>query len=246
MPFTISHAVLAVPIAKLSKNYIPIASLAIGCMTPDLIRLIINNDRNISHQWSSIIYPDVLIGVIFLLLWYVLYRPYLYKIFAIQDKLILSTRRAKIHFVALSLLGIILGIVTHLLWDSLTHADERTLLFYHQLAQPIHLFGIDTSVHMVLQLLSSIIPLPIIAVMMRHYYQQFHTDRRLIQKTLIIFNGLIIILVGSVFLMSTFNIDTLGLDPYHTLGDSLISFFKGAILTLTLLSGLDRVLKYRI
>jgi uncharacterized membrane protein len=32
MPFTISHAVLALPLAKLFKHQLPIAGLAIGCM----------------------------------------------------------------------------------------------------------------------------------------------------------------------------------------------------------------------
>ncbi len=40
MPFTISHAVIAPPIAKLSRNNLPIAALAIGSMTPDLYRLL--------------------------------------------------------------------------------------------------------------------------------------------------------------------------------------------------------------
>ena len=39
MPFTISHAVLAPPLAKLSGDRLPIAAIAIGCMTPDLHRL---------------------------------------------------------------------------------------------------------------------------------------------------------------------------------------------------------------
>ncbi|WP_416172827.1 DUF4184 family protein, partial [Escherichia coli] len=39
MPFTLSHAILAPPIAKLSDQRLPVAALAIGCMTPDLFRL---------------------------------------------------------------------------------------------------------------------------------------------------------------------------------------------------------------
>jgi hypothetical protein len=43
MPFTLSHAVLAPPLAKLSRHTLPTAALAIGCMVPDLIRLFIND-----------------------------------------------------------------------------------------------------------------------------------------------------------------------------------------------------------
>ena len=42
MPFTISHAVLAPPLSKLSGGRLPIAALAIGCMVPDLFRLFTN------------------------------------------------------------------------------------------------------------------------------------------------------------------------------------------------------------
>jgi hypothetical protein len=37
MPFTISHAVLAPPLAKLSGDRLPIAAIAIGSMTPIFI-----------------------------------------------------------------------------------------------------------------------------------------------------------------------------------------------------------------
>lgn len=243
MPFTISHAVLAVPLARLSRDRLPVAALAIGCMTPDLIRLIARDDCNISHQWSSILFPDVFIGIAFSLLWYILYRPYLYKIFAIQDKIQLTSMYKKLRFLGMSVVAIILGIVTHLLWDGLTHADARTLLFYKQLAQPIHIFGIDTSIHMVAQLLSSIIPLPIILVMILRYYRRYGTDSILVNRDAILLNGAIVLLVGCVFLIETFNIDTLASDPYHTIGDSIIYFFKGFMLALTTLSLFNQVQK---
>lgn len=243
MPFTISHAVLAVPLARLSQNRLPIAALAIGCMTPDLIRLITRDDRNISHQWSSILFPDLFIGIAFLLLWYLLYRPYLYKIFAIQDKIQLTSMYKKLRFLGMSVVAIILGIVTHLLWDGLTHADARTLLFYKQLAQPIHIFGIDTSIHMLVQLLSSVIPLPIIILMLTRYYRHYGTDSILINRNAILLNGMLILLVGCIFLIETFNTDILALDPYHAIGDGIISFSKGFMLALTVLSVFNQIQK---
>jgi len=46
MPFTISHAVLAPPLAKLSGDRLPIAAIAIGSMTPDLYRLFTQANSN--------------------------------------------------------------------------------------------------------------------------------------------------------------------------------------------------------
>ena len=77
MPFTLSHAVLAPPIAKITRYKLPIGALAIGCMTPDLVRLFTDENVTISHEWAGLIIPDLLLGLIFCVLWYVLYRPVL-------------------------------------------------------------------------------------------------------------------------------------------------------------------------
>ena len=62
MPFTISHAVLAPPISKLTGHALPVAALAIGCMVPDLYRLFTQENSNTTHLWTSIIHPDLWIG----------------------------------------------------------------------------------------------------------------------------------------------------------------------------------------
>ena len=49
MPFTISHAVLAPPISKLTGHALPVAALAIGCMVPDLYRLFTQENSNTTH-----------------------------------------------------------------------------------------------------------------------------------------------------------------------------------------------------
>ena len=59
MPFTLSHAVLAPPIAKLTGNRLPIAALAIGTMTPDLYRLMVQTEIHLNHQFKGIINPDL-------------------------------------------------------------------------------------------------------------------------------------------------------------------------------------------
>ncbi|ENU25615.1 hypothetical protein F992_03359 [Acinetobacter modestus] len=65
MPFTLSHAVLAPPLSKLSKGHLPVAALAIGCMTPDLHRLFTQETIALTHQWSGILFPNLPIGLFF-------------------------------------------------------------------------------------------------------------------------------------------------------------------------------------
>ncbi len=66
MPFTISHAVIAPPLSKLSRNTLPVAALAIGSMTPDLYRLFTMQSGMLTHQWKGLIYPNLTLGLIFL------------------------------------------------------------------------------------------------------------------------------------------------------------------------------------
>lgn len=239
MPFTISHAVLAPPLARLSRGRLPIAALAIGCMVPDLIRFFVDNENNASHQWSALIYPNMFIGLFFSTLWYVFYRPMLYQFFALQDQIHLPTWRAKAGFVCMLLLAILLGTATHLLWDGFTHADARTLFLYDQLSKNIQIAQYRISVHMLLQLLSSAIPLPIIGYMIYRYAQQYRVISQAKQYGAVILLGVVMCGWGV-----SETIRDLGWahwqhwreDPYHTVGDTLVAFFKGAWLGLTLSS----------
>ena len=119
MPFTISHAVLAPPLAKLSGDRLPIAAIAIGSMTPDLYRLFTQANSNTTHYWTSLIHPDLWIGLSFCVLWYALLRPCFYRFLGIQHELRLSSMLRFFKFSVAVILAILLGTATHLLWDGL-------------------------------------------------------------------------------------------------------------------------------
>ena len=84
MPFTISHVVLAPPISKLTGYRLPISALAIGCMVPDLVRLFTSEDIHSTHLWSAWLYPNLLIGLGFCLLWYLIFRPACFRFLGIH------------------------------------------------------------------------------------------------------------------------------------------------------------------
>ncbi|ENU25078.1 hypothetical protein F993_00468 [Acinetobacter proteolyticus] len=171
MPFTLSHAVLAPPLSKLSKGHLPLAALAIGCMTPDLYRLFTQENINLTHQWAGLLFPNLPIGLFFCLLWYLIYRPVIYRILGIQHPLNLHSFDHALSFLFMNCLGISIGIATHLIWDGLTHLDFRTFAFKEILAQNISLLGFHYPLHFVLQIGSSIIALPFLMKMCWHYYK---------------------------------------------------------------------------
>ncbi|WP_445116472.1 DUF4184 family protein [Acinetobacter sp. WZC-1] len=172
MPFTISHAVLAPPLARLSGNRLPVAALAIGCMTPDLYRLFTTDDVHLTHQWSGLIIPNLLIAAGFCLLWYGLYRTAIFRFLGLHQPLNLTSLNQIAGFILSTLLASLIGIATHLLWDGLTHSDFRTIAFADLLDRHISLWGQPYPVHRILQIASSVIALPFLAWMCVHYYQQ--------------------------------------------------------------------------
>ena len=176
MPFTLSHAVLAPPLSKLSRGHLPIAALAIGCMTPDLYRLFTTETIALTHQWSGILFPNLPIGLCFCLLWYLLYRPVIYRFLGISHPLKIKSFDETVAFILMCCLAIILGTATHLIWDGLTHLDFRTFAFQDTLAQNISLGNVHYPLHFILQIASSILSLPFLLWMCLNYYQTYKQD----------------------------------------------------------------------
>lgn len=176
MPFTLSHAVVAPPIAHLSRNFLPIAAVAIGSMLPDFYRLFTTQEGGFSHSWPAILHPNFMIGLGFCLLWYWLYRPVLYQLFDLEDPLPILSIGDAIKFSLGCSIGLVLGNALHILWDGLTHLDSRTWILHDFLAQSVQLFGHEVVLHVILQLSCSAISLPILAWMMWRYRKQHHME----------------------------------------------------------------------
>ena len=193
MPFTLSHAVLAPVLSKLSKDQLPIAALAIGCMTPDLYRLFTIESISLTHEWSGLLFPNLPIGLFFCLLWYLLYRPVIYRVLAIQHSLNIQSFDQFIAFSLMSCIAVVLGAATHLVWDGLTHLDFRTFAFETILAENISLLGTHYPLHFILQIASSILTLPILVWMCFRYHQAY-------KQNCVVPNGIKLFVLSSLFL----------------------------------------------
>lgn len=184
MPFTISHAVIAPPIAKLTGYRLPISALAIGSMTPDLYRLFTSESYDVSHQWSGIIIPNFLIGLFFCLLWYLIWRPMIFPLIGIHKPIPIVSFDHALGFILSVIIALVVGISTHLIWDGLTHSDFRTFAFDGFLNQPVTFMGHIYPMHRILQIGTSVLALPFMLWMAAHYYlkyQQAHPVSRKIK-----------------------------------------------------------------
>ena len=176
MPFTLSHAVLAPPLSRLTGGRLPTAALAIGCMVPDLFRLFTAERSNVTHLWSALIHPDLWIGLGFCLLWYLIYRPVIYRLSGIQHPLNIESFKSAIQFLIGVIAAVLVGTATHIIWDGLTHHDFRSFAFQDFLAQSVQ-WGTQTyPMHRILQIGSSILALPFLLWMSLNYYQTYKQD----------------------------------------------------------------------
>lgn len=239
MAFTISHAVLAPIIAKLAKNHLPIAALVLGCMAPDLYRLFTTKHYFEPHQWQSVFTVTLWIGLAFCALWYSLYRPVIYRFFALNDDLNLSNISRFFVFICMNAIAVVIGICTHLIWDGLTHVDFRTFAFHDFLSQKVWLFHHTYPMHRILQIGSSIIALPFIIWTSWHYYQK-HQQHLPVNKTIHFWRVAIFSTALSIGLFSFFDyirhipIQYLQSGLYEITGRSLNEFGQGFMLTFSL------------
>ena len=250
MPFTLSHAVLAPPIAKLSGGRLPIGALAIGCMVPDLYRLLVKKEILLNHQWHGIFHPDLWVGLLFCFLWYGLYRPMIFQAIGISNPLKLHSLTAILKFFIRLVIAVLIGTATHIIWDGLTHLDFRTFAFRDFLAQPVTLFQHVYPMHNVLQIGCSFLALPFLIWMAIHYiltYKQHHP----VSNRMKIFSVLVICascLAGIVYYF--YQIKLTGLIPqkmnlYSYMGFLIKTFTQGALDCFSAFACLFLILKYK-
>ena len=248
MPFTISHAVLAPPISKLTGNRLPIAALAIGSMVPDLFRLFTNANYNGSHQWSGLIFPNLLLGLVFCFLWYVLYRPMMFAFFGLHKPLNLHGINQCCGFMLSLMIAIVVGTSTHILWDGLTHVDFRTFAFKNILLLPIELFSHSYPLHRILQIGLSILALPVLAWMIYRHHLHYRSTAIVNRwtKMYVYTLGLLSLFAGIIsylyFADSVYS-DTFVNDLYAYTGKSINYFFRAFLGVFTLGSLLFIILK---
>ncbi len=124
------------------------------------------------HLWSALLYPNLLLGLVFCALWYLLYRPALYRFVGVHHPLNLNTIKSVLGFVCGLILALLIGNATHLIWDGLTHHDFRSFAFQDFLAQSVQLGTGIYPMHRILQIGSSILALPFLLWMSLHYYKK--------------------------------------------------------------------------
>ena len=123
MPFTVSHAAAVLPLHRLSKHALPLTALMVGSMAPDFGYFFSHEaSRALTHSVPGLFIFALPMGL-FIWLFYVAFLEKA-TITLLSDRW--HTRFAHTDAITLSLVArasaaIVLGAVTHLLWDAFTH-----------------------------------------------------------------------------------------------------------------------------
>jgi hypothetical protein len=173
VPFTVSHAAAVLPLQRLGKHQLPLTALMVGSMAPDFGYIFSYEvGRPITHSIPGLFIFALPVG---LAVW-LFYVAVLEKatITLLPDRW--HTRFAHTEAVTGSLIvraciAILLGAVTHLLWDSFTHRGTFVTNAIPVLMGPTAGFAWLPVYHL-LHFLSSIVGLVILARWARHLHNQ--------------------------------------------------------------------------
>jgi hypothetical protein len=174
MPFTPAHTLAVIPLARV-RALTP-SALAIGSMIPDLWAFMPGAPSySTSHSWVW----GAITGVCYGLAAFVLFRICRGPAIAFAPE---QARRKLAPYVAHDLsmgvrgwasvvISLVLGVWTHVLWDSFTHAHGLGTVWFPQLmTEWLSVWGRPWRGHKVLQLGSAAIGLPILAWLIARWY----------------------------------------------------------------------------
>lgn len=126
MPFTPSHIAAVLPFAK--TPLLP-AALAIGTMVPDLFYYVpVGIGRSFSHSWFGVFTIDLGVGILVFLLWQLVFRrpvvdfaPLWVRQRMGRSEWMPAGRLRWARLILVLAASVLIGCVTHVLWDSATH-----------------------------------------------------------------------------------------------------------------------------
>ena len=167
MPFTLAHPAAVLPLRRLPR--LRLAPLIIGAMAPDLPYYLPGNLKAAvpeTHEFAHSFTVDLALGFATLWVAYLLRRPLTALLSARARTLILTglTPYGRFPEWLWAVPALLIGIWTHLLWDSFTHSYGFMVRRVAALSSPVTLGPYNGPLYHVLQYLSSVFGLACMVV----------------------------------------------------------------------------------
>jgi hypothetical protein len=164
LPFTFSHPAIVLPLSFLPKKYYSLTGLIVGSVTPDFeyfLRMKVDSDY--SHTISGMFWFDLPLGLLLAFIFHGLVRdPLIANLPGWFQRRMNGFRdfKWKNYFFSnwlIVLISLLIGIASHLFWDSFTHRNGYFVLHYPALANEISLFAFPVTIYHILQHGSSLV-----------------------------------------------------------------------------------------
>ena len=139
MPFTVSHAVVALPAVR---GPLPAAAVAAGAMAPDVpLFLPVGLDYAATHAFPSLLVTALPAAGVLLGVWLLLLRPAAdallpARIASRLPRAWARPSRPTARGALLALAALLVGVLTHVAWDAFTHAGRLGSELLPALAEP--------------------------------------------------------------------------------------------------------------
>ena len=159
MPFTVSHAAAVLPLQRITRSRIPLAAMMIGSMAPDFPYFLpFDLGRTSTHDFDGLFLYCWPMGLaVWLLFVKLLERPTIELLPAPWRERVPRSGPVTPRALLLASLGVIIGAMTHIAWDSFTHGQTPVSTLFPVLETRLFEFrGRSIYVFAVLQYLSSI------------------------------------------------------------------------------------------
>jgi hypothetical protein len=164
MPFTFSHPAIVLPVTYLPKKWYSLSGLIMGSMTPDFEYFIRMKDASkYSHTWTGIFWFDVPLGLLLLFIFHnVVRNPLIENLPASLNRRLSAFEKFNWnqYFNAntiVVIISLIIGIASHLFWDSFTHSDDYFARTIPVLKETVNIFNTQVFGSDVLQYISSVV-----------------------------------------------------------------------------------------
>jgi uncharacterized membrane protein len=168
VPFTVSHVAAVLPLHAWSKTRLPLAALMIGSMAPDFAYFVpIGADRMTTHNLFGLLWFCLPAGIA---VWWVFVRLMERPTLALIPEPWRAGLPPPTHRISFSLairagIAVLLGGVTHLAWDALTHSSTPVVDAFPVLRETIvPIAGARMPLYHFLQFVSSIAGLAVLGI----------------------------------------------------------------------------------
>jgi len=164
MPFTFSHPALVLPLAYLLKQWFSLTGLVIGSLTPDFEYFLrMRSEGRYGHTIGGIFWFDLPLGLLLAFIFHNIVRNSLFDNLPFFLKSRFSAVRRfdwneyfKKNWPAV-IVSIIIGAISHILWDGFTHRYGYFVRIMPALANEINFFDTQIPIFKILQHVSTVI-----------------------------------------------------------------------------------------